>query len=210
MTKKMNQKCNMKNKLRIGVMGSSAGELIESPRYLKKAFDLGRQIAMQDCILINGACPGLPDEAARGAKQEGGLVFGISPAYSKKEHEIEYKSPVNHDLIFYTGMGFMERDIINIRSVDAVAFVGGGIGTLNEFTIAYDEERPIGILAESGGVSDKIPEILEMCHRDMKDWIIIEEDPKKLIKKLKALAKTYDYPTHEDSRVKDNKRRGAG
>lgn len=196
----------MINKTRIGVMGSSFGTILEDPLALKKAYELGRQIALQNCILINGACPGFPDEAARGAKQENGIVFGISPAYSKKEHEMEYRSPTHHDFILYTGMGFMERDIINIRSVDAIAIVGGGVGTLNEFTIAYDEERPIGILANSGGISNHIPEILTMCQRELTDWIIIEEDPKILIEKLIKLSKTYNYPAHEDSRVKDNKR----
>ena len=40
----------------------------------------------------------------------------------------------------------MGREITNIRSCDIVVIVGGRIGTLGEFAIAYDEGRLIGIL----------------------------------------------------------------
>lgn len=195
----------MIDRVRIGVMGSASGPTLENPDYLKKAYELGRYIALADCILINGACPGLPDEAARGARLENGFVFGVSPAYSKQEHEREYHSPVHHDFILYTGVGFMERDIINIRSADAIIIIGGGVGSLNEFTIAYDEQRPIGILSQTGGISDHIPEILKICDRDVTEGIAIESDPKKLIQQIISLVKKYPYPVHEDSRVKDAK-----
>lgn len=199
---------HMIDKIKIGVMGSASGPTLENIEYLKEAFELGRQIALQGCILINGACPGLPDEAAKGAQEEGGFVFGVSPAYSKFEHEQEYRSPINHDFVLFTGMGFMERDIINIRSADAIVIVGGGIGSLNEFTIAYDEERPIGVLTNTGGISDDIEEILKMCDRKMKDWIILESDPKILVEKLIKICEDYSYPKYEDSRVKDRNRKG--
>src|SRR5438093_12370710 len=40
----------------------------------------------------------------------------------------------------------MGREITNIRSCDIVVIVGGRIGTLGEFAIAYDEGRLIGVL----------------------------------------------------------------
>ena len=132
-------------KIKIGVMGSASGPTTKSPEAIKKARALGRAIARHQCILITGACPGLPGRAAEGAKHAGGFVFGISPAFSRREHLEIYGSPVAHyDMILYSGMGLMERDIINIRSSDAIALVGGGVGTLNEFTVAYEEKKPIG------------------------------------------------------------------
>src|SRR5207244_9938763 len=50
------------------------------------------------------------------------------------------------DVLIYTGSGLMGREITNIRSCDIVVIVGGRIGTLGEFAIAYDEGRLIGVL----------------------------------------------------------------
>lgn len=75
-----------KTKFKIGVMGS-AGRNRKLPKgLLKKSREIGREIARQGCILITGACMGLPYEAVIGAGESGGLVIGISPAASLKEH----------------------------------------------------------------------------------------------------------------------------
>ena len=49
-------------------------------------------------------------------------------------------------MLIYTGSGLMGREITDIRSCDIVVIVGGRIGTLGEFAIAYDEGRLIGVL----------------------------------------------------------------
>jgi uncharacterized protein (TIGR00725 family) len=172
-------------KLRIGIMGSAQGPTIENQENIKKAIEIGHHIAKANCILVNGACPGLPDEAAFGAHQAGGFVMGVSPAFSEEEHTKKYKSPRDYyDLILYTGLGLMERDIINIRSSDAIILLGGGIGTLNEFTVAFDEGKVIGVLTTSGGVADHIPTIVKICDREMSDNIIFDSDPKELLAKV--------------------------
>lgn len=172
-------------KFRIGVMGSAQGPTIENQENIKKAIEIGHHIAKADCILVNGACPGLPDEAAFGAHHAGGLTMGISPAFSEKEHTERYKSPrENYDIILYTGMGLMERDIVNIRSSDAIILLGGGIGTLNEFTVAFDEGKIIGVLVGSGGVANNIPDVVRICNRKLTDAVIFESDPALLIEKV--------------------------
>lgn len=171
---------------KIGVMGSASGPTLENPDSVARATELGREIARQGAILINGACPGLPDLAAAGAKEEGGFVFGVSPAFSLAEHVEVYDSPVaNYDMILYSGMGLMERDIVNIRSADGIIIVGGGVGTLNEFTVAYEERKPVGVLSGSGGISDHIDEILAFANRTAgPDRIIYDSDPVQLIQRL--------------------------
>ena len=189
-------------KFKIGVMGSAQGPNTQNQETIKKAIEVGHYIAKGDCILVNGACPGLPDDAAFGAKHAGGLTMGISPAFSEREHTQLYKSPAgNYEVIIYTGMGLMERDIINIRSSDAIVILGGGVGTLNEFTVAYDEGKVVGVLTNSGGVSNKIPEILEICDRKVEDHLIFESDPKKLVERVIEKLKTTDGPMTEDERV---------
>ena len=189
-------------KFRIGVMGSAQGPTIENQETIRKSIEIGHYIAKNDCILVNGACPGLPDEAAYGAHQADGFTMGISPAFSEKEHIELYKSPYqNYDIILFTGMGLMERDIINIRSSDAIILLGGGIGTLNEFTVAYDEGKIIGVLTGSGGVSNHIDKILEICDREMEEYIIFDDNPKALVEKVIEKLKSYPTPMHEDQRM---------
>jgi uncharacterized protein (TIGR00725 family) len=193
------------HKLKIGVMGSASGPQTEDAGARAKAKKLGEEVARREHIFINGACPGLPHDALLGAKAVGGLTIGISPAFSEYEHVNEYLSPHDSDIILYTGQGFMERDIVNIRSSDGIVIIGGGIGTLNEFTIAYDEGRPIGILTDTGGISNSIPHIVEeLCRRKIPPNMVFDSDPKKLLDKLEVVIKAFPLPIHEDGRVKDH------
>lgn len=195
-----------KRRLKIGVMGSASGPQIEDPIAREKARMLGKTMAERGYILINGACPGLPHDAMLAAKEAGGFTVGVSPAFSEYEHINEYLSPAGHDMIIFTGMGFMERDIINIRSSDAVVIIGGGIGTLNEFTIAYDEGRPIGVVTDSGGISNSIEHVVvELCQREMPPNLVMDSDPVKLLDKLEIAVKAFPLPVREDGRVKDLK-----
>lgn len=198
-----------KHRLKIGVMGSASGPQTEDPVARAKARELGREIGKRGYIFINGACPGLPNDALLGAKECHAFTLGVSPAFSEYEHINEYLSPHGHDMIIYTGMGFMERDIINIRSSDAVVIIGGGIGTLNEFTIAYDEGRPIGIVTNSGGISNSIPHVVvDLCQREMPPNLVMDDDPAKLLDKLELAIKAFPLPIREDARVRDHKHGG--
>ncbi len=193
-------------KLKFGVMGSASGPQINDPIAREKACELGRAIGSRGHIFLNGACPGLPHDAMLAAKEAGGLTIGISPAFSEYEHINEYLSPHGHDIIMFTGLGFMERDIINIRSSDAIVIIGGGIGTLNEFTIAYEEGRPTGIITNSGGISNSIPHIVEeLCKRKIPPNMLFADDPAELIEKLEVAIEAFPLPYHEDGRVKDTR-----
>ncbi|TSC58099.1 MAG: hypothetical protein Greene041619_788 [Candidatus Peregrinibacteria bacterium Greene0416_19] len=198
------------HRLKIGVMGSASGPQTEDSLAREKARELGREIAKRNYIFINGACPGLPNDALLGARECHGFTIGVSPAFSEYQHVNEYLSPHGHDMIIYTGLGFMERDIINIRSSDGVVIIGGGIGTLNEFTIAYDEGRPIGVLTNTGGISNSIEHIVvELCQREMPANLVMDDDPAKLLDKLEVVIKAFPLPIREDGRVRDM-RKGRG
>jgi uncharacterized protein (TIGR00725 family) len=186
-------------KFKIGVMGSASGPAIRSEKAQQKAYRLGQEIAKRGCIFINGACPGLPDQAAAGAKAAGGFVFGVSPAFSEQEHLEVYGSPVEHfDMILYSGMGLMERDIVNIRSADAIVVVGGGLGTLNEYTVAYEEQKPIGILTGTGGIAEHIPAIMEFCNRSAPpERVLYDDDPVRLVQRLLELLANHRGPMRE-------------
>ncbi len=177
-------------KIRIGVMGSASGHIMRDSHSVKGAQEVGRQIAKNGCVLVNGACPGLPDEAAKYCKANGGQTFGISPAISVCSHIQKYKSPIEHyDGFLFTGLGLMMRDILNIRSSNGVIILPGGTGTLNEFTVAYDEGKPIGVLTNHNGVANHIEEILGFCNREKTDRMVFSSDPKELVEKLIEIVK---------------------
>jgi uncharacterized protein (TIGR00725 family) len=195
---------NHTHRLKIGVMGSASGPQIEEKHARAMAKKLGQEIGKRGHIFINGACPGLPNDALLGAKEGAGFTVGVSPAFSEHAHIHDYKSPHGHDMIIYTGMGFMERDIINIRSSDAIVIVGGGVGTLNELTIAYDEGRPIGVLTNTGGISNAIPHVIEdLCQRKVAPNMVFDDDPVVLMDKLEKAIEKFPLPIHEDGRVID-------
>ncbi len=170
-------------RLAIGVMGSSG------PPYEDGAWDklvqLGRRIAERDCILLTGACPGLPYAAVQGVKECGGLAVGISPALSLQEHVQRFDSPADgFDVLIYTGSGLMAREIENIRSSDIVVIAGGRSGTLGEFAIAYDEGRLIGVLTGTGGIADAVADLVRLCAKDTGAAVLYDGDPVQLVDRL--------------------------
>lgn len=174
-------------KKKIGVIGSAAGNFNRS--LVSIARNIGKEIAKHDCFLLTGASGGLPYESAKGAKEGDGFILGFSPALTISEHVQEYKFPVDFfDVIVLTGMGLKGRNVLFVRSCDAVIMMSGGTGTLNEFTIAYDEKKVIGVLTGSGGVSDMVREIVRRSSKKG-GAIIYGNDSKELVNKLIALWK---------------------
>ena len=156
---------------------------------LEKAKELGREIVRQGAILVTGATTGFPLWAAMGAKEEGGISIGFSPAASEKEHLEVYKLPVDYlDLIIYTGFGYPGRDLLLTRSVDAVICGCGRVGTIHEFTVAFEDEKPIGIFEGPWEMDEELEEIIAKGHRP-NEKIVMGSDPKKLIADLLAVVR---------------------
>ncbi|NLO74955.1 MAG: hypothetical protein GX100_12710 [candidate division WS1 bacterium] len=169
----------------VGVMGSAGGVLPAQVR--EKCYRLGQVIARHDCLIVTGACPGLPHEAVLGAKSEGAFVVGISPALSLDEHVVRYRSPyVEYDTIIFTGSGLMGREITTIRTCDMVVICGGRSGTLGEFAIAYDEGKLIGVLEGTGGIADHLHKVVSMIQKDTRAAILYDSDPEALVDRLVA------------------------
>ena len=189
-------------KFKIGVMGSAQGPSIIQKENTALALRIGEAIATKEHILLNGACPGLPNDAAIGAKRAGGFVMGVSPAFSRKEHIDKYNSPIDpYDMILYSGMGLMQRDLLNIRCSDAIIVLGGGMGTLNEFSIAFDEGRYVGVLTSTEGISKHIKEIIKQCNREEGGRVFYHDDPEELVNMIIHALETGYRVTTEDERI---------
>lgn len=156
---------------------------------LKLAMQMGREIVNHSGVLLTGATIGIPHYAARGAKEAGGISIGLSPAATERAHVKTYHLPIDYfDLIIYTGFDYSGRNLLLTRSADAVVIICGRMGTLNEFTIAFEDRKPIGILENSGGAADMIKEIVKKSHRGP-GKIVYDSDPKRLLEKLLQLVR---------------------
>lgn len=170
----------------ICVSGAARGVSVKEGADLATA--AGHAVAKAGHMLLTGATTGLPDFAAQGAKSQGGQSVGISPAASRIEHVKKYRLPVScYDVILFTGLHYVGRDSILIASCDAVVSIGGRLGTLHEFTIAMEMEKPIGFLMGAGGVSTEIAEILHAAGERRHANVIFDESPAQLLKRLEAM-----------------------
>jgi uncharacterized protein (TIGR00725 family) len=166
------------------VSGAAKGESVETGRDM--AIAAGRAVAETGNMLMTGATIGLPNYAAQGAKEAGGLSVGISPAATKVAHVKKYRLPTAYyDAIIYTGLNYVGRDSLLIASADAIVSIGGRLGTLHEFTIAAEMGKPMGFLTGAGGISTEIDDILAVAKPLPPDFeIIFDDNPTRLVKRL--------------------------
>ncbi|MDO8524671.1 MAG: hypothetical protein Q7R99_03510 [bacterium] len=79
------------------------------------------------------------------------------------------------------------QDLICTRTCDVGIFIAGRFGTLNEFTLMYDEgeDKVIGLLEGSGGFVDSIiiPSI-RTAEKPSKAEIVIDSDPEDLVRRI--------------------------
>ena len=175
--------------MKIAVCGTSVGPIKKD--ILRKSWETGAEIARKKHILVFGGCLGYPYEAAKGAYANKGKVIAISPAKGKSEHVKIYGFPTDSvSEIRYTGLGIPERNLPLVKGSDAIIIIAGQIGTLNEFTIAFYQKKRIGILKNSGGITDIIGAITYVCDNEkykIRNNIAYSEDPIELVKKLISL-----------------------
>ena len=168
---------------------------------IEKAEQMGQEVAKRGLVLMTGATIGIPYWAAKGAKEAGGMVIGLSPAASKEAHVKTYHLPTDyHDLIIYTGFDYSGRNLLLTRSADAVITICGRMGTLNEFTIAFEDHKPNGVLEGSGGMADMLREILEKSHRGWGN-VVFSRDPSDLLDKVLDIIETEEEKNGVKGRI---------
>jgi len=174
--------------MKIAVCGLGSGNYKKD--ILKKSKEIGREIAKNKCILITGGCYGYPYETSKGVMEGKGVSIAISPAKNLKGHK-KYNYPIKNFTNFeFTGLGVPGRNLPLVKNSDGVIIIGGKSGTLVELAIALHDYKPIGVLKNSGGITDLIPKIVKACKKIKKQKIIYESNPKRLVNKLIKLIKT--------------------
>lgn len=134
-------------RIQIAVLGSSKG-IVTNTAY-KIAYEVGKELAKQGCLVLTGGGLGVMEAALKGAKEEGGITLAIVP-WENPDKVNSYA-----DVVVATGIGW-SRNSINLNSCDGAIVVGGGAGTLNEATYAYMQSTPIIAIKSSGGIAKEI------------------------------------------------------
>jgi len=120
----------------IGVMGGTQVD----QHAAEQAHELGRLIATNGWVLLNGGrSSGVMDASARGAQEAGGLTIGVL------FDEDPTAASDYLDIVLPTGLG-AGRNIINVLSSDVVVACQGSGGTLSEIALAVRYGRPLVLL----------------------------------------------------------------
>ena len=171
-------------KYKICICGGAAG--INAEKAYPLARQIGKEIGKRGHVLITGATTGIPYEAAKAAKKEGGSNIGFSPAGSEAEHLRKFRLPMDADVfdhIIFTESGYSGRELLMVRSADATIVIDGRMGTLLEFCIAFEEDEIAGVLEGSGGITDEIRRILQVAKKGNRK-VIFESDPVALVDRV--------------------------
>jgi uncharacterized protein (TIGR00725 family) len=118
--------------LHIGVIGEGTC----SSRTAALARRVGAAVARAGAVLCTGGRGGVMEAASRGAAEADGLVVGILPGFRRQDANRWVTVPI------VTGMD-QARNVILVRSCDALIAVGGMYGTLSEIALALKIGRPV-------------------------------------------------------------------
>jgi uncharacterized protein (TIGR00725 family) len=116
----------------IGVIGESEA----TEENYSYAYEVGKLIGKSGAALVCGGLSGVMEAACKGAKETGGLTIGILPMLEKGGANPYVDIPIP------TGIGYA-RNVIVVRSSDAIIAVGGKYGTLSELGFALDGGVPV-------------------------------------------------------------------
>jgi uncharacterized protein (TIGR00725 family) len=116
----------------IGVAGASQPE----PGLAEEAELLGRRLAEAGVVVVCGGGPGVMEAVCRGARSAGGTTVGLLPGEDRREGNPHLS------VALPTGLG-QGRNLLLVRSSDALVAVGGGFGTLSEIALALRTGTPV-------------------------------------------------------------------
>jgi uncharacterized protein (TIGR00725 family) len=100
------------------------------------AEEIGKLIAQKGATLVTGGLGGVMEAASKGAIEAGGTTVGILPGFSKEDANKYVSIPIT------TGLSHA-RNIVIVRSADAVIAVSGEYGTLSEIAVALKLGKPV-------------------------------------------------------------------
>ena len=107
-----------------------------SPQEEKLAEAVGKELARRGATLVCGGLGGVMEAACKGASSERGITVGILPGDDRSKANPYVSIPV------VTGMGYA-RNVIMVKSAQAVIAIDGSYGTLSEIAYALQGGIPV-------------------------------------------------------------------
>ena len=93
-------------------------------------------MARRGAVLVCGGLGGVMEAACRGASSEGGMTIGILPGDNRNQANPYVQIPI------VTSIGHA-RNVIVVKSAQAVIAIGGSHGTLSEIGHALQHNIPV-------------------------------------------------------------------
>jgi len=180
----------MNKKYQIAVIGSAGIDDYQGKKggattlMNKIAYDLGKELALQDVIVVTGGKDGIMESASKGAKDNGGTTVGVI----KGKERFTSNNYIDIEVLSGATSDGLDEQLI-IQMADGVIGVGGGAGTLQEYVLAYRNNKPIVILENTGGWSDILAQFPYLDERERVEIITVQDSKKaveKILKKLKS------------------------
>ena len=116
----------------IAVIGGSQCSKEEA----KLAEAVGRELARRGAILVCGGLSGVMEAVCKGAQSEGGITIGILPGDNRQAANPYVQIPI------VTGIGYT-RNVIVVKSAQAIIAIDGNYGTLSEISHALQNGIPV-------------------------------------------------------------------
>jgi hypothetical protein len=102
----------------------------------RMAEEVGYELARRGATLVCGGLGGIMKAACKGASAAGGTTIGILPGDNRQSANPYVQVPI------VTGLG-EARNVIVVKSVQAVIAIGGSYGTLSEISHALKNGIPV-------------------------------------------------------------------
>lgn len=182
-------------KYRVGVFGSA----ITANEHLGAlAEEIGRELARHDCIVVTGACSGLPYRAAHAAAAAGAAVWGFSPTTGiRAQREFTPEDDLSiYSRLIYVPLEFpfsnnmpvsrKYRNVVSTANCDAGIIISGRWGTLNEFTNLVDFGRIVGVLSDSEKIADRLEGLVADIGTEAGTRVFFDPSPGELVEQVVA------------------------
>lgn len=152
----------------VGIFGSAVTD--SSIEAVETAKIVGRLLGSMGLRVATGGCVGLPAVAARAARSCGAKLIGFFP--DKDATETLHNSVIHandsveiYDDIYYA-VGYSNRSLQMIKSIDCAIVIGGRTGTLSEWAMALEEGLPVLVINNSGGIASHLEHILALTKKE--------------------------------------------
>jgi uncharacterized protein (TIGR00725 family) len=162
-------------KVQIGIIGDSK---IRNKIQYDICYDIGKEVAQANAILICGGRGGIMAAACKGVYDAGGISVGILPSNESDPEVNEYLTIRIPTFLHWA------RNILVPLASDGIIACGGGAGTLSELAFTWMHKKPLVCISSIPGWSQEIGERGFIDHRKPRHKIMTAKTGSEAVKKV--------------------------